>query len=67
MAAIASGNKIFFGGGESSDGTWPVDNVDIYDVTTNTWTVAHLSTAGHSVAAATVGNKVFFCRWRPWI
>ena len=60
MAAITSGNKVFFGGGEVGDGTWPVDSVDIYDATTNAWTVAHLSTAGHSIAAAAVANKVFF-------
>lgn len=60
IAAVANGNKIFFGGGEYGDGTWPVDSVDIYDVSTNTWTVSHLSCAGHSIAAAAVGNKVFF-------
>jgi len=60
MATAANGNKIFFGGGEVGDGTWPVDSVDIYDVITNTWSVSHLSTAGHSIAAASVGNKVLF-------
>jgi len=60
IAAIAAGNKIFFGAGEYGDGTWPLDSVDIYDILANTWTVTHLSSAGHSIAAGTVGNKVFF-------
>lgn len=60
MAAVAAGNKIFFGGGEISDGTEPVNTVDIYDVSTNTWSVTALSAAGNSIAATTTGNKVFF-------
>ncbi len=34
-AAVAAGNKIFFAGGEISDGTFPSNVVDIYDVSTN--------------------------------
>ncbi len=65
IASVASGNKVFFGGGEYGDGTWPVDSVDIYDVSTNTWTVSHLSTAGNGIAAAAVGNKVLFAGGDP--
>jgi hypothetical protein len=65
IAAIAAGNKIFFGGGEYGDGTWPVDSVDIYDISANIWTVTHLSSAGHGMAAGTVGNKVFFAGGDP--
>jgi hypothetical protein len=36
------------------------DNVDIYDVATNTWTVAHLSQPRSYVTAAALGTKVFF-------
>lgn len=60
ITAVAAGNKVFFGGGEISDGTWPVNTVDIYDVSTNTWATASLSVPGHSIAAAAVGNKVLF-------
>ena len=60
IATVAVGNKIFFGGGERADGTWPTDVVDIYDVATNSWSVTHLSIAGHSIAAATLGNKIVF-------
>src|SRR3954453_9049982 len=37
-----------------------VDSVDIYDVSSNTWEVAHLSAAGRNIASAAVGDKVFF-------
>jgi hypothetical protein len=59
MAAVASGNKIFFAGGENGLGR-AYTNVDIYDVSTNTWTLAHLSEPRSNVSAATVGNKIFF-------
>ncbi len=65
IGAAANGNKIFFGGGEIGDGTWPVDSVDIYDVATNTWTVSHLSCAGNSIEGGTIGNKVVFVGGDP--
>ncbi|MES1225459.1 MAG: kelch repeat-containing protein, partial [Bacteroidota bacterium] len=37
-----------------------VDRVDIWDVSTNTWTVAHLSEARTSIVTAVVGNKIIF-------
>lgn len=63
MAVVTSGNKIFFAGGYNTDGTTFADyyrNVDIYDASTNTWTVAMLSSERSGIAAAAVGNKVFF-------
>ncbi len=62
ISAIASGNKIFFAGGEAGDGAFDqlFSTVDIYDVSTNTWSVAGLSEPRSNIAAATVGNKVFF-------
>lgn len=60
IAAVANGNKIFFAGGETGDGTEPVNAVDMYDVATNSWSTTSLSLAGNSIAAAAVGNKVFF-------
>ena len=63
FAVVASGNKIFFAGGW--EGNWwefPVmfTNVDIYDVTTNSWSVEHLSEPRAWIGAASAGNKVFF-------
>ena len=60
ISAIAAGNKIFFGGGEISDGTFPTKTVDIYDASTNTWSVAALSQPGKDMGTAIAGNKVFF-------
>ena len=64
IAAVSCGNKIFFAGGSvhsiSLTGQAVYDNVDIYDVTSNTWTVAHLSEPRSFVAATAIGSKVFF-------
>jgi hypothetical protein len=63
MATVAAGSKVFFaGGGYYDDGDNAIDskNVDIYDISTNQWSVASLSAAKHDMAAATVGHKVFF-------
>ena len=62
LAAVATGNKVFFGGGGEYDpfnNGGAVDAVDIYDVSSNTWEVAHLSAAGRNIASAAVGDKVF--------
>ena len=42
ISSIASGNKIIFAGGDEG-GNATVDPVNIYDASTNTWTVAHLA------------------------
>ena len=34
--------------------------MDIYDASTGTWSVAHLSEARTSITSAVLGNKVFF-------
>jgi hypothetical protein len=60
MATVAAGGKIFFAGGETGDGTWPVSTVDIYDIANNTWSVTQLSIAGNSIIGAAVGNKILF-------
>ena len=62
IAAVATGNKIFFAGGRRGDGADNTyfSNVDIYDVSTNTWSVSFLSEPRSQIAAAAVGNKVFF-------
>jgi len=63
IAAVVAGNKIFFAGGraETSLDTFEYySTVDIYDAATNTWSVTSLTEARSVIAAATVGNKVFF-------
>ncbi len=63
ITAISAGNKIFFAGGASGDGFdffFTYSNVDIYDVSTNTWSLAFLSDSKTDLAAAAVGNKVIF-------
>jgi hypothetical protein len=62
-AVVTSGNKIFFAGGTTpptSPGLHPSSRVDIYDVTTNTWSTAELSQARLGLAAVAAGNKVYF-------
>jgi hypothetical protein len=60
---IASGNRIFYAGGLQSNppnysAVFP--DVNIYDVTNNTWSSAKLSAGGANIAAAVAGNKVLF-------
>jgi hypothetical protein len=63
VSTIAAGDKIFFAGGVDDDGysaTSATSIVDIYDLTTNTWTISNLSEARGYCKAAVAGNKVFF-------
>ncbi len=66
MAVAAAGNKIVFAGGQSNGCTgswcedWGSSRVDIYDVSTNTWSTAELSAHRYGIAAIAVGNKIFF-------
>lgn len=64
IGAVSCGNKLFFAGGANFELYFNngivYDNVDIYDVSTNTWTVAHLSQPRTCIAAAALGNKVLF-------
>ena len=61
---IATANRIFYAGGAQSD---PPNNyfavlpdVDIYDVTNNTWSSTKLSAGGMDIAGTVAGNKVLF-------
>lgn len=59
----AVGNKIIFAGGipvPSGPGPNFSSTVDIYDITTNTWSTAGLSQARSGMTVATMGSKVFF-------
>ncbi len=60
-AGVASvGNKVLIGGGGDGFGDNQTSKVDIYNASTNTWTIQHLSSERQSLTAATVGNKVLF-------
>ncbi|MGI8583746.1 MAG: PKD domain-containing protein, partial [Chitinophagaceae bacterium] len=66
MAVASAGNKIVFAGGQSNGCTgswcedWGSSRVDIYDVSTNSWSIAELSAHRYGIAAIAVGNKIFF-------
>ncbi|HET9825375.1 MAG TPA: PKD domain-containing protein [Chitinophagaceae bacterium] len=65
ISVATAGSKIFFAGGHDWDlqpGGLDVsyDNVDIYDASSGTWELAHLSKARQNMAVAAIGNKVFF-------
>jgi hypothetical protein len=58
IATVAAGNKIFFAGGRNSTGH--VSRVDIYDISSQSWSTAELSSARIHIKAIACGNKVFF-------
>jgi len=67
IAVVSHGNKIFFAGGRSWENVGggatqnvSYSNIDIYDVATNAWSVAHLSKARESISAVTIGSKIIF-------
>lgn len=73
LSVAALGNKIFFAGGVKATGfqNFVLSNkVDIYDVSTNSWSAATLSEARSSISATSLGNKIIFAggdysRWQP--
>ena len=63
LAAVAAGNNVFFAGGytyNSGTGGAFSNVVDIYNMSTNTWSTATLSLGRCGLAAATAGNNVVF-------
>ena len=58
VAAIAANNKLFFAGGYNAAG--PSSRVDIYNLTTNTWSTGELSIARYDIVTAVSGDKVLF-------
>jgi hypothetical protein len=70
LTIAAAGNKIIFAGGQFDNGAdyQSTDLVDIYDIVTHTWTTAHLSSPRYSIAAITVGNKIYLAGGRSnWL
>lgn len=59
IAVAAAGNKIIFAGGFIPPGTQS-SRVDIYNLTTQTWSTAELGTARNLIATVVSGNKIFF-------
>jgi len=60
LAAAATGTKILFAGGWIYANDDVTSRVDIYDIVSQTWSIAELSEARYDISAITVGNKVFF-------
>ena len=65
VASVVAGNKVFFAGGLdfdelNYDNYEPVSVIDIYDITTNTWSAWNLSEARGFCKALVCGNKIFF-------
>ena len=63
MAAASAGNKILFAGGstgEQDPGLVLYSRVDIYDISTETWSTSELSEARTGIGAVAVGNKILF-------
>ena len=63
MAIASAANKILFAGGHTGNfytGFPTYSRVDIFDVTTNSWTTAELSQARTGIATAVLDNKIYF-------
>jgi N-acetylneuraminic acid mutarotase len=58
MALATSGNKILFAGGTVPGGG--LARVDIYDITTQSWSTAELCVGRYAIATVAAGNKIFF-------
>jgi hypothetical protein len=61
LASTSSGKLVFFGGGRVCD-DYPCesDRVDIYNVTSGSWTTTTLSIPRYQLAATSSQNLVFF-------
>lgn len=59
ITVASAGNKIVFAGGRTTQ-TIPSSTVDIYDISSNTWTKAQLTVARSGIGAIAVGNKIYF-------
>jgi N-acetylneuraminic acid mutarotase len=59
MAIASAGNKILFAGGQSPS-AFSSSRIDIYDITTQSWSTAELSLPRIAITAIAVGNKIFF-------
>jgi hypothetical protein len=61
VASASIGNKIFYAGGDrGTGGVILTSRVDIYDASTQQWSIAELSEARTTIGAVVVGNKILF-------
>lgn len=64
MSATAIGNKIYIAGEASDADAWDhgsfSSTINIYDVTTNTWSLSDLSIPRGYMAAIAVGSKIYW-------
>lgn len=61
ILTASAGNKILFAGGISSISPFVISSrVDIYDMASQTWSMAELSLGRVDMAVAVVGTKIFF-------
>jgi hypothetical protein len=66
MAVASAGNKIVFAGAAlaGNPANYGSSKVDIFDIVTQTWSTATLSTRRADVCALAAGNKIFFAGGR---
>ena len=63
MGIVSAGNKVFLAGGIDVDNNglnYYFSIIDIYDASTDSWSVSYLSKPRRQITAATINNKVFF-------
>ena len=59
VAVASAGNKILFAGGLLEN--WQYSSrIDIYDITSNTWSTSELTVPGYHIKAVACGNKIIF-------
>ena len=57
VAVASAGNKILFAGGLLEN--WQYSSrIDIYDITSNTWSTSELTVPGYHIKAVACGNKI---------
>ena len=63
FVAAAVGDLAFFAGGTSAAAAWPPNlhaEVNVYDASSESWSMAMLSEARYSLAATAVGSQILF-------
>lgn len=63
ITITSTGNKILFAGGlwtSKCPECWGSSRVDVYDTSNQQWSTAELSEGRYGIAAATLGDKIFF-------
>ena len=70
LSATTAGNKIYFAGGHDFFGGWQAtgvyDQIDIYDNTTNTWSISVLAERKAHHGAIAIGNYIYWAGGDLW-